>query len=196
MTREELMEKSLESLRVIAKAQGVKSITKYRKAELADIIMNGGEETPKKRGRPPLASKRESAPAAETAQIKQETAEAITAEPEPAAPDMPPQSEAPRLRQSIPEQRGGYTLGYSARPQQQNNYRQQQGYRNPRQNQRSGGYQQGYGYQQDGYRQSRQDGYYQQGDMYPQQDYRIGSGQNPQQAQYASGGYQQGYQQY
>ena len=107
MTREELMEKSLESLRVIAKAQGVKSITKYRKAELADIIMNGGEETPKKRGRPPLASKRESAPAAETAQIKQETAEAITAEPEPAAPDMPPQSEAPRLRQSIPEQRGG-----------------------------------------------------------------------------------------
>ncbi len=42
MTREEMLEKSLESLRTIAKAQGVKSITKYRKAELVDIIMNGG----------------------------------------------------------------------------------------------------------------------------------------------------------
>lgn len=42
MTREQLFEKSLESLRTIAKAQGVKSITKYRKAELVDIIMNGG----------------------------------------------------------------------------------------------------------------------------------------------------------
>lgn len=42
MTREEMLEKSLESLRTIAKAQGVKSVTKYRKAELVDIIMNGG----------------------------------------------------------------------------------------------------------------------------------------------------------
>ena len=42
MTREQLQEKSLESLREIAKAQGVKSVTRYRKAELIDIIMNGG----------------------------------------------------------------------------------------------------------------------------------------------------------
>ena len=42
MTREQLQEKSLESLREIAKAQGVKSVTRYRKAELTDIIMNGG----------------------------------------------------------------------------------------------------------------------------------------------------------
>ncbi|MBR3299340.1 MAG: transcription termination factor Rho [Clostridia bacterium] len=42
MTREEMLEKSLESLRTIAKAQGVKSVTKYRKAELVDIIMSGG----------------------------------------------------------------------------------------------------------------------------------------------------------
>lgn len=42
MTREQLQEKSLESLREIAKAQGVKSVTRYRKAELVDIIMNGG----------------------------------------------------------------------------------------------------------------------------------------------------------
>lgn len=42
MTKDQLFEKSLESLRMIAKAQGVKSVTKYRKAELIDIIMNGG----------------------------------------------------------------------------------------------------------------------------------------------------------
>jgi transcription termination factor Rho len=42
MTREILEEKSLMDLREIAKAQGVKSITKFRKSELIDIIMAGG----------------------------------------------------------------------------------------------------------------------------------------------------------
>ena len=42
MTRDQLLEKSLGDLREIAKLQGVKSITKYRKGELVDIIMNGG----------------------------------------------------------------------------------------------------------------------------------------------------------
>ena len=42
MTREMLLEKSLGDLREIAKTLGVKSLTKYRKAELADIIMNQG----------------------------------------------------------------------------------------------------------------------------------------------------------
>lgn len=42
MTRELLLEKSVDSLREIAKAQGVKSVTKYRKSELIDVIMNGG----------------------------------------------------------------------------------------------------------------------------------------------------------
>jgi len=35
--------KSLGDLREIAKLQGVKSITKYRKSELVDIIMAGGK---------------------------------------------------------------------------------------------------------------------------------------------------------
>lgn len=48
MTREEMLGKSLESLRTIAKAQGVKSITKYRKSELVDIIMNGGQNAAKR----------------------------------------------------------------------------------------------------------------------------------------------------
>ena len=38
MTREQLQEKSLNDLREIAKLQGVKSLTKYRKGELIDII--------------------------------------------------------------------------------------------------------------------------------------------------------------
>ena len=44
MTRDQLLEKSLGDLREIAKLQGVKSITKYRKGELVDIIMNGGSK--------------------------------------------------------------------------------------------------------------------------------------------------------
>ena len=44
LTRDQLLEKSLGDLREIAKLQGVKSITKYRKGELVDIIMNGGSK--------------------------------------------------------------------------------------------------------------------------------------------------------
>ena len=44
MTRDQLLQKSLGDLREIAKLQGVKSITKYRKGELVDIIMNGGSK--------------------------------------------------------------------------------------------------------------------------------------------------------
>lgn len=42
MDREILLEKSLNDLRTIAKLQGVKAATKYRKSELIDIIMAGG----------------------------------------------------------------------------------------------------------------------------------------------------------
>lgn len=42
MNQEQLEAKSLGDLREIAKLQGVKSITKYRKPELVRIIMNGG----------------------------------------------------------------------------------------------------------------------------------------------------------
>lgn len=42
MTQEQLEAKSLSDLREIAKLQGVKSITKYRKCDLVRIIMNGG----------------------------------------------------------------------------------------------------------------------------------------------------------
>lgn len=42
MTRDYLQQQSLERLRDIAKQQNVKSITRYRKSELIDIILNGG----------------------------------------------------------------------------------------------------------------------------------------------------------
>ncbi|MBQ2770737.1 MAG: transcription termination factor Rho [Clostridia bacterium] len=42
MNKEQLEAKSLSDLREIAKLQGVKSLTKFRKPELIEIIMNGG----------------------------------------------------------------------------------------------------------------------------------------------------------
>ena len=80
MTRDQLLEKSLGDLREIAKLQGVKSITKYRKGELVDIIMNGGSklsavkpkaEAEEKAGAvsaPSAPQRTEEAPAARSAQ--------------------------------------------------------------------------------------------------------------------------------
>jgi transcription termination factor Rho len=64
-----LQEKSLNDLREIAKLQGVKSLTKYRKNELVDIIMNGGklpatEESEQPPAEPEPAPARQAAPAA------------------------------------------------------------------------------------------------------------------------------------
>ena len=42
MNKEQLEAKSLGDLREIAKLQGVKSLTKYRKSDLVEIIMGGG----------------------------------------------------------------------------------------------------------------------------------------------------------
>lgn len=42
MNKEQLEAKSLGDLREIAKLQGVKSVTKFRKGELVEIIMSGG----------------------------------------------------------------------------------------------------------------------------------------------------------
>ena len=42
LNKEQLEAKSLGDLREIAKLQGVKSLTKYRKSDLVEIIMAGG----------------------------------------------------------------------------------------------------------------------------------------------------------
>ena len=52
MDRDILMEKSLADLREIAKMAGVKSISKYRKPELVELLLADELPEPAKRGRP------------------------------------------------------------------------------------------------------------------------------------------------
>lgn len=189
MTREMLLEKSLEDLREIARAQGVKSITKYRKAELADIIMNGGK----------LPGSADSEPVVSAPQQVIDTSR----QPEPKVAAVP---EAPKPRPNaaaapnVPtpaELRGGYTPSYS--PRQQNTYQRSDSRRtydnrnrNAQNAQRGNNYaprrsdsdsyaqndyrmqqenrQQDYGYNRGGDYQRQQGGYYQQG--FPSPEYR------------------------
>ena len=180
MTREQLFAKSLESLREMAKAQGIKSITKYRKAELIDLILAGSaSEQPAAAITPGTIDTSKQPQQNQTPIVSDEPAAGVRqSTQQPQSSSMPPQAEL----------RGGYSLGYSAR-QQQPNYQQQSGYqqkntprrndysanrgaRNPQQRQNYGrdSYQQDYrqqGYQQD----YRQQGY--------QQDYRQQGYQQP-----------------
>jgi len=166
LNKEQLEAKSLSDLREIARLQGVKSLTKYRKPELVDIIMSGG--------RPPDADAPEAAPS-----------EALPNLSAPAAPEEPVAGEEPR-----PESDGGYRRGYVARPQ--SSYprsrpyydRQQQGTYQRRNYSQQGGYQQRGGYQQ------QRGGYQQQND-----GYQGGYQQGGYQGGYQQGGYQGGYQQ-
>ena len=170
MTREQLFAKSLESLREMAKAQGIKSITKYRKAELIDLILAGSaSEQPAATITPGTIDTSKQPQQNQTPIVSDEPAAGVRqSTQQPQSSSMPPQAEL----------RGGYSLGYSAR-QQQPNYQQQSGYqqkntprrndysanrgaRNPQQRQNYGrdSYQQDYrqqGYQQD----YRQQGYQQ-----------------------------------
>jgi transcription termination factor Rho len=174
-----LLQKSLADLREIAKLQGVKSIAKYRKHELADLIMNGGT---------PLGET--SAPDTEVkAEAEAEKPMQQPAVPETAVPETAmPESRAP-IRQSTytaPAYRApqGYQQGYNAaNAPQRRQYTPQQsrytggGYNNDRQQRpynNQTGYQQGY--QQQGY---QQQGYQQQG--YQQQGYQQGYQQSFQQ---------------
>ena len=64
MTREMLLEKSLDDLRLIAKAVGLKAVTKYRKAELAELIIKSGEAAAKASSAPaPVPAPSEEKPA-------------------------------------------------------------------------------------------------------------------------------------
>ena len=94
MTREMLLKKSLDDLREIARTLGAKAVTKYRKAELADIIMAGG--------RLPSPSESAAAPANDAA-VKQDdnlSPAVPEAEPQgaPSAPQTPEVDYAPRKR--------------------------------------------------------------------------------------------------
>lgn len=204
MTREQLTEKSLNDLREIAKLQGVKSITKYRKGELVDIIMNGGkpggedEEQPRPAPVEAAPAAQETAPekvqpaapipaaTAEQSANGQETAEkdSRAAEPHHMRAEIPAADngfdQRPRYQQPYRQPRQEYQQGYTRRYNNPNAY---QDSRQPRQ-----GYsQQGYGaprYNQNyDNRQYRQDSFAPQQNPYNQEGYA--SRQNP----YAQEGY-------
>ena len=190
MNKEQLEAKSLGDLREIAKLQGVKSLTKYRKNDLVEIIMGGGivpsnftsseeEQAPDEVGTVPFE-------AGIAAQVEQ-------GEPMGDLSGGMPQQDAD----------GGYRrAGYTPRPYQQNKpyydnrQQQQQGGYQRRQYSQSGSYQQNYqqqnnyqqgGYQQGGYqRNNYQQNSYQQQNSYPQQN-------NYQQPNFGQQGFQPGF---
>ena len=179
MNQEQLEAKSLGDLREIAKLQGVKSITKYRKPELVRIIMNGGVVPSNEELETASASP---APAVATTPAQPEVAPAA-AEAAPAAASQPQAAggatmtvhdlSAPRMRASYaPRPQQGYQ-----KPSYENRGYQQGGYQ-PRRSYQQGGYQGG-GYQQGGY----------QGGGYQQAGYQGGGYQH--RGGYQQGGYQQ-----
>ena len=185
MTREMLQEKSLNDLREIAKLQGVKSLTKYRKNELVDIIMNGGAI--------PSAAQQPAEPPAPQPEAQPDPQPAAPASGQPMQAAEQPTEEA-RVRHSdvlheAPAQpRSQYVPAYQAQQPRQMGYQQQ--YRKPYQQ----NYQQrqGYGYNQNRY---QQQGYQAYNRDYSQQGYQPSYNRDYSQQGYQQPSYQQGYQQ-
>ena len=170
VTREMLQEKSLNDLREIAKLQGVKSLTKYRKNELVDIIMNGGAVPAASQQAEPSAQPQPAAAAPEQpAQPAEQPAEEVRIRHSDAMHEAPPQP------------RSQYVPAYQAQQPRQMGYQQQ--YRKPYQ--QSYQQRQGYGYNQNRYQQ----GYQPYNRDYSQQGYQ------PYNRDYSQQGYQQPYQQ-
>ena len=185
MTREMLQEKSLNDLREIAKLQGVKSLTKYRKNELVDIIMNGGAipsavQQPAEPPAPQLESQPDPQPAAPA------SGQPIQAAEQPAEEAHVRHSDV--LHEAPAQPRSQYVPAYQAQQPRQMGYQQQ--YRKPYQQ----NYQQrqGYGYNQNRY---QQQGYQAYNRDYSQQSYQPSYNRDYSQQGYQQPSYQQGYQQ-
>ena len=130
MTREMLQEKSLNDLREIAKLQGVKSLTKYRKNELVDIIMNGGAipsavQQPAEPPAPQLEAQPDPQPAAPA------SVQPIQAAEQPAEEAHVRHSDV--LHEAPAQPRSQYVPAYQAQQPRQMGYQQQ--YRKPYQQQ-------------------------------------------------------------
>ena len=184
MTREMLQEKSLNDLREIAKLQGVKSLTKYRKNELVDIIMNGGAipsavQQPAEPPAPQLEAQPDPQPAAPA------SGQPIQAAEQPAEEAHVRHSDV--LHEAPAQPRSQYVPAYQAQQPRQMGYQQQ--YRKPYQQ----NYQQrqGYGYNQNRYQQ----GYQAYNRDYSQQGYQPSYNRDYSQQGYQQPSYQQGYQQ-
>ena len=210
MTREQLQEKSLNDLREIAKLQGVKSLTKYRKGELVDIIMSGGNvEAVRKPSEPEAGAEQASVPAAAPAPQAQEMPAAKPASPEPQPSfQFSQQQQEDASAMGGYERRGGYPQqpqyraprqeyqpgGYNNRRQYNQNYvPQNRPYNNYNNQNREGGYQNNYnrrengyqpyqnqGYQNGGYRPDYNRGEYREGYRAPQEGYQRQEGYVPQ----------------
>ena len=185
MTREMLQEKSLNDLREIAKLQGVKSLTKYRKNELVDIIMNGGAipsavQQPAEPPAPKLEAQPDPQPAAPA------SGQPIQAAEQPAEEAHVRHSDV--LHEAPAQPRSQYVPAYQAQQPRQMGYQQQ--YRKPYQQ----NYQQrqGYGYNQNRY---QQQGYQAYNRDYSQQGYQPSYNRDYSQQGYQQPSYQQGYQQ-
>ena len=185
MTREMLQEKSLNDLREIAKLQGVKSLTKYRKNELVDIIMNGGAipSAVQQPSEPPalqLEAQPDPQPAAPTSGQPMQAAEQPAEEARVRHSDV--------LHEAPAQPRSQYVPAYQAQQSRQMGYQQQ--YRKPYQQ----NYQQrqGYGYNQNRY---QQQGYQAYNRDYSQQGYQPSYNRDYSQQGYQQPSYQQGYQQ-
>ena len=185
VTREMLQEKSLNDLREIAKLQGVKSLTKYRKNELVDIIMNGGAipSAVQQPSEPPalqLEAQPDPQPAAPTSGQPMQAAEQPAEEARVRHSDV--------LHEAPAQPRSQYVPAYQAQQPRQMGYQQQ--YRKPYQQ----NYQQrqGYGYNQNRY---QQQGYQAYNRDYSQQGYQPSYNRDYSQQGYQQPSYQQGYQQ-
>ena len=185
MTREMLQEKSLNDLREIAKLQGVKSLTKYRKNELVDIIMNGGAipsvvQQPAEPPAPQLEAQPAPQPAAPASGQPIQAAEQPSEEAHVRHSDV--------LHEAPAQPRSQYIPAYQAQQPRQMGYQQQ--YRKPYQQ----NYQQrqGYGYNQNRY---QQQGYQAYNRDYSQQSYQPSYNRDYSQQGYQQPSYQQGYQQ-
>ncbi len=185
MTREMLQEKSLNDLREIAKLQGVKSLTKYRKNELVDIIMNGGAipsavQQPAEPPAPQLEAQPDPQPAAPA------SGQPIQAAEQPAEEAHVRHSDV--LHEAPAQPRSQYVPAYQAQQPRQMGYQQQ--YRKPYQQ----NYQQrqGYGYNQNRY---QQQGYQAYNRDYSQQSYQPSYNRDYSQQGFQQPSYQQGYQQ-
>ena len=185
MTREMLQEKSLNDLREIAKLQGVKSLTKYRKNELVDIIMNGGAI--------PSAVQQPAEPPAPQLEAQPDPQPASPASGQPIQAAEQPAEEAhvrhsDVLHEAPAQPRSQYVPAYQAQQPRQMGYQQQ--YRKPYQQ----NYQQrqGYGYNQNRY---QPQGYQAYNRDYSQQGYQPSYNRDYSQQGYQQPSYQQGYQQ-
>lgn len=185
MTREMLQEKSLNDLREIAKLQGVKSLTKYRKNELVDIIMNGGAipsavQQPAEPPAPQLEAQPDPQPAAPA------SGQPIQAAEQPAEEAHVRHSDV--LHEAPAQPRSQYVPAYQAQQPRQMGYQQQ--YRKPYQQNYQ--HRQGYGYNQNRY---QQQGYQAYNRDYSQQGYQPSYNRDYSQQGYQQPSYQQGYQQ-